>query len=274
MPIIKRIQWVFAFFLLLALLFIFRFQLTNRIQQRILSGLDKETALSNRALLSNGAAHQDHGIYGLSGKGRIWPHRVNSFLRFTYLYPYFPGFECDIRFNSGGQQLFVAHDSTEINTLTFVDYLKADPDHKLFWLDVKNLSDANRQAFAAQMQALDSRFNIKNRVILESSDTASLAYLNGLGFLTSYYIPGLDIPESINRKKLISGIRGFLEQHPMLISQDIRMQVLMEKYFPGRLQLCWDLAFLDGMSRKVLSQRAKDSNLLLCLINVKSPGYQ
>lgn len=270
----KRFSWIAGFILLSVLFIVFRLQLINWVQQQVLSSFDQSARVSNEGFASTNDAYSHHGIYALRGRDRIWPHRVNSLKRLEYLYPEFAGFECDIRYDNLQHKFFVAHDSIEINALTFVDYLRDDPLRKLFWLDIKNLSDVNRYEFSKQLQQLDHQFSLRNRIILESSDTASLIYLSGIGFLTSYYLPALDITDSTNRRMEIDGITIFLKKHPMLISQDIRMHDFMQKHFPGQKQLTWDLAFTHSLSYKVLLHHINDTNLLICLINVKSPGYQ
>jgi len=269
----KLLTWIVILIFSGAILFWFRFALINRLQHYILHDIGAGAVVSNHNFISAGTLHSQHRIYSLMGINRIWPHRVNSLRRFRYLYHEFPGFESDIRFSQTDHKLYVAHDPDEINYLTIADYFLNDPDHKLFWLDVKNLGDSNINSFCAELQKLDEAYSIKNRVILECSDTSALKRIEELGYLASYYLPSVNPADPVACKKYVYTISGFLKNHSIFISQDIGMHDFVTKNFPGQKQLVWDIRFWNGMNRDLLLKHSNDTSLLICLINVKSPGY-
>jgi hypothetical protein len=269
----KLLPWIAFLIFSGGILFGFRFELINRIQQHILKSIGFETGISNHSFSNADSLHGQHRIYSLSGIGRIWPHRVNSLKRFKYLYHQFPGFESDIRFSESDHKLYIAHDPDEINSLTFTNYLLTDPEHKLFWLDVKNLGDSNINSFCIALQHLDNEFSLRNRIIIESSDTVALSRLTELGYLVSFYLPPVNRADSVACKKYVDGIAGFLKNHSIIISQDIGMHDFMTQHFPNQKQLVWDLRFWNSVNNHLLSKHCNDTSLLICLINIKSPGY-
>jgi hypothetical protein len=270
----SRFAWAVFFVFLIAAVFLFRYEIINRIQQEVLNSIRNASMVSNRDFAGTDSLHQQHLIYSLKGADRIWPHRVNSLKRLRYLYKQFAGFECDIRFNAGDRKLFIAHDPVEISPLTFVDYLQqADPEHKLFWLDIKNLDSINIIAFCEQLRQLDQQFTIKNRVIIESPDTSALNHIAKLGYLTSLYLPWIR-NDLINKQSYIDKIYSFLKTNSTYISQDCEMHDFMTKKFPGNKQLIWDIRFWNSLNKDILLNHLNDTALLVCLINVKSPGYR
>jgi hypothetical protein len=267
MPKGKRFPWIIFLGFSGIVIFLFRYELINSFQRQILNSIRKKAIVSNHFFIP-GNVSPNHLIYSLKGLDRIWPHRVNSLRRLKYLYNSFAGFECDVRFDVTSSHLYVAHDPEDLSTLVFTDYLLQEgKDHKLFWLDVKNLQSFNTIAFCGLLERLDKRFFIKNRIIIESPNFEALEQVREQGWLTSYYMPSENVALDYH-------LPAILQDEPGLISQDISMHDFMTKNFPGKKQLIWDIRFWDCMSRKTLLKNANDTTVLVFLINVKSPGYR
>jgi hypothetical protein len=267
MPKRKRFPWIIFLGFSGIVIFLFRTELLNSFQRQILNSIREKAFVSNHFFIQ-GNGSPNHLIYSLRGLDRIWPHRVNSLRRLKYLYNNFAGFECDVRFDAISSHLFVAHDPEDLSSLVFSDFLLQEGKaHKLFWLDLKNLEAVNTEAFCGLLERLDKKFLIKNRIIIESSNFEALEQVRQQGWLTSYYMPAENVAVDYH-------LPSILKDQPGLISQDISMHDFMTKNFPGKKQLIWDLRFWDCMSRKTLLKNANDTTVLVCLINVKSPGYR
>ena len=241
------------------LVFLYRNSLFNSIQQRQLRSVADRAVVANRDLLRD-SLYSRHLVYRLKGIQRLWPHRVNSLRRLRYLYDEFPGFECDISFVVNGGILAIGHGQPEGEV--FDDYLRLDSARKkLFWLDLKNVDKANIGAFCEGLERLDGISGIRDRVILECYDTLVARRLTGLGYFTA-----MDI--------LTPGLHGMSPGDIGLITGESPLHDSIAREFPGSRQLNWDIAFRHGMDKDNLLRRANDTSLLICLINVKSPGYR
>lgn len=247
------------------LVLLFQRQLLNGIQQRLIRSIGEKAGVDNRQLLQD-TCFSHHLLYNLKGTGRLWPHRVNSLQRFRYLYSEFPGFECDIQFLAGSGALSIGHDGPGPDR--FEDYLRADSlRKKLFWLDVKNVNAGSIRSLCARLLALDTVYGIRNRVIVELYDTVSALAMREQGFLTALNVASIDsirITGSVNR----------YPRRTMLLSAEVSRLQIVRRAFPGSKQISWDIGFRDGMDRDNLIRQANDTDLLVCLINVKSPGYR
>jgi len=272
---IKLLPTLLLLVIAVAIIYFFRNVLINQVQLQVLGMIRKRAVFSNAVFVRPGNSHQQHHLYSLKGLDRIWPHRVNSIQRLHYLYPDFVGFECDIQFDAASGKLYIAHDSDDLNSLVFTDYLgREDKDHKLFWLDVKNLDSLNQESFCSDLEQLDQQYEIKNRVIIESPNSAVLNRLNQSGWLCSLYLPSAFPAELSDSQNSIGAIAHYLKTNTGLISQDASLHDLMTKNFPQAKQLIWDIRFRDALNKDLLLKLANDSSILLCLINVKSPGYR
>jgi len=261
--------------------FVFRNEAIQWLQSELLKSLRGKAIVNNHALLQDSSASQ-HLIYTLKGTDRLWPHRVNSLRRLKYLYPAFSGFECDIRFDASTGGFRIGHDPADVmGTLTFSDYLRSDPGHKLFWLDVKNLGSDNIGAFCDRLQQLDRQYDIRRRLVIECYDTASAARIGELGYLSALNTSRLSdatdpAPASDTgyRTAYRDAIDRLIPRKIKILSGDIRALPFLKTNFPGGKLITWDIRFLDGMNREILLRYANDTSLLICLINVKSPGYR
>jgi hypothetical protein len=245
----------------------FRYSLTNAIQQQLIKSIAARATLTNHTLLRD-PSFSHHLLYGLKGTERLWPHRVNSVRRFRYLYPEFAGFECDIQFDPHTGTLSIGHDSPGPDSLTA--YLQADTGQKkLFWLDLKNIRGDNAGAFSARLRTLDNQYNLRNRIILECYDTVAASRLNEQGWLTAFNVMQLLTPPGSPANP-----QSPLPHNITLLTGETAIHPLIIREFPGLKQLNWDISFWDGMDRTNLLKQANDTDLLVCLINVKSPGYR
>ena len=198
---------------------------------------------------------------------KVWAHRVNSLERYQYLRNSFSGFEVDVVFM--GNHFDVGHPPLQSINLSFEKYLKvAGSGKKLFWLDLKNLSAQNEIAIINHLNKLDSLYNIKSRIIIESNNIPSLSRISLNGYFTTYYYDN----DSYN--KLVAS--GNKEKLTIIdaISQDISMYDTLRNKFPQKPRLTWALSFSNYFSHKQFNKLDKDSLLLVYLVNIKSPSYR
>jgi hypothetical protein len=270
---IKNRRALFLIVLLVTggLIFFYRYSLINTIQQRLIKSIADRATVANRTLLRD-PAFSHHHLFGLKGTERLWPHRVNSLQRFRYLYGEFAGFECDIQFDPNTGALAIGHDSPGPESLT--GYLDADTGQKkLFWLDLKNIDSGNAASFSARLQTLHRQYSLRDRIILECYDTTAARSLGEQGWLTALNVNALKaldataLPAPPDRP-----VR--LPKNIILLSGESAIHPAIAREYPGLKQLNWDIGFRDGMDRATLLRQANDTGLLVCLIDVKSPGYR
>lgn len=247
-------------------IYVFRLQIMNQVQLYQLSGVGAQTSTSDARVFKSGALNQDHYLFKLRGAKKIFPHRVNSLQRLEYLYNNFEGFECDIIFEPSDQIFYLAHDPADISNFTFDQFLAFETIKKIYWLDVKNLSSGTIGRFKERLDHLSQKYNLKNRVIIETGDVTSLKILSSAGYLASFYIPA----DSLTSRNY----SNFLNDDSILVSQDIRWLPHLLKRFPSNGKIVWDITFTHSMNKNILEKYASDTSILVCLMNIKSPGYR
>lgn len=246
-----------------------RFYWINLLQLSYIKSISNKANLSNQ-LFKATAIYPNHKIYTLKGVERFFPHRVNSLRRLKFLYDDFKGFECDIHFDSERNSFFVTHGDVQTDSPTLLQYLEFDKQKKIFWLDVKNLSDSNVDAFCNALLALDKKFGIRDRVIVESADREMAELVAGKGFFTSFYLP-LNYVNGTDQNLLAEHCNDS-SSHISTVSEDIFFHKSLQLNCPQKRQLTWDISFLHSIDKKILLQNVNDSTILVCLLNIKSPG--
>ena len=107
--------------------------------------------------------------------------------------PLFSGVELDVVFDAEGTRFLVNHPPAPRSGLTLDEALayanRLNPKIS-FWLDVKNLDEANAAAALGELERLDARHAIRDRALVETSHTGpASALLRTAGFRSSYYLP-------------------------------------------------------------------------------------
>lgn len=174
-----------------------------------------------------------------------WVKAVNTEAELLALDSNTAGIEVDVYFDTIANTLFVYHDSSVISTTAIESMLNLWASKKMkgsIWLDFKNLSFNNKRAALEYITSIRERFGLANKLIVESSDPASLDVFCRQGFFTSYYVPFFN-PYSLSEQDLqrtideialqlnqykVSALSGYYFQYPFL-----------KKYFPEFPLLTW-----------------------------------
>lgn len=177
--------------------------------------------------------------------GKQWTKAVNTVERIKILPADAAGFEMDVYFDTLKNCLLLYHDSTEYSTLRIEAVLNEYKVKKMaasIWLDFKNLSAANQRQSLSYIASLRNIYQLKDRVIVESSYPQYLQSFCDSGFFTSYYTPFFN-PYQESESALIQHIDTIaanLQRYPVSALSGYYFQYpLLKKYFPAYPILTW-----------------------------------
>ncbi len=194
-----------------------------------------------------------HSIYAASPKintgfinsDKHWKKAVNSKDILAGLNKEQSGFECDVYFHSDKNIFQVHHDWDKSTGLNLEDLLLQYQQKELsagIWLDFKNLDDTNQNASLKQLILLRSKFNLQNKLLVESKRADLLNAFCDSGFFTSFYTPmfnpfkiddadtnqWVDSLTSVLSHSKVNALSGYYFQYPLL-----------KYYFPKYPVLIW-----------------------------------
>lgn len=134
-------------------------------------------------------------------RDRIWSHRVNSLGALLEAKRTFSGVEIDVHFDVATRRFQVRHDYPHIG-LTLREMLEWSRDRPAMkiWLDWKNASPENVRAALSELEALDRKYAIKRRLLVETDERAMspvLGVISRAGFEHGYYLPLERIQEAM-----------------------------------------------------------------------------
>jgi heptose-I-phosphate ethanolaminephosphotransferase len=174
-----------------------------------------------------------------------WKKAINTVEKMHHLDASVAGFEMDVYFDTSTNCLHVYHDSSGFSTLRIELVLNEYKTRNLssaLWLDFKNLSSVNEKPALHYISALRNKYNLKDKLIIESSSPRYLQSFCDSGFFTSYYVPFFN-PYLMSKKDLllqlesigqelnkysVSALSGYYFQYPVL-----------KNYFPNFPILTW-----------------------------------
>jgi len=155
------------------------------------------------------------------------------------------GIEFDVYFGVQKKIFDVHHDPDNSIGLNLEDQLQIYTQRGMqasIWLDLKNLDESNYLYAVKVLSAIRTKYNLKNRLLVESNRADLLAVFIDSGFFTSYYTPvfnpylvsdqemknQVDSLTKVIAKSKVNALSGYYFQYPFL-----------HHYFPNYPILIW-----------------------------------
>lgn len=165
---------------------------------------------------------------------RVFPHRVNTIGKLHDIWQVgFRAFELDIRFGDDNTKAFkIQYDKGQkgVELNEFIGSVNYSLIEKM-WFDFKNFEINNYEDALGRLEYLDSKYDIKNKVILEASAKSDFFnYFKEKGWHTSYYLPTGKILKLIENNKKIE-----LDRFATELSLQLKKQNVSAVSFDNRL---------------------------------------
>jgi hypothetical protein len=128
----------------------------------------------------------------LINKDKNWQKGVNTRERMNELDVDKAGFECDIYFDTAARSFDVHHDPDKSIGYSLDNLLQLYQQKKMqacIWLDVKNLDDSNAASVLHSLIELRNKYELPNKILVESGRANLLTAFSDSGFFTAYYAP-------------------------------------------------------------------------------------
>lgn len=133
--------------------------------------------------------------YALGDEMILGAHKCNDIVKLRDAIDYgITDFEVDIHVSreNGNPVLMIGHELETSTGKTFEEYmddlLQMKPDFNFLWLDFKDLStDENEKIIRETLYRLDSKYDIKDRVLVESRYITHLTSFANDGWNVSFY---------------------------------------------------------------------------------------
>lgn len=181
----------------------------------------------------------------LINTNKNWKKGINTPALINKLDEHTAGFECDVYFDTEQNVFSVHHDAGKPSGFTLDSLLKIYQHKKLsssIWLDVKNLADSNATKALQVLAALRGRYDLQNKLLVESAQAGLLTSFSDSGFFTSCYVPFFN-PYQADKKKgelMADSIASAIGQAKInALSGYYFQQPFLHHYFPQYPVLIW-----------------------------------
>lgn len=174
-----------------------------------------------------------------------WKKAVNTVQLMEQVTLDVAGLEIDVYFDTTRNVLLAYHDSSQREHPLVEDILNVYQARKLtasLWLDFKNLTPSNEKQSLAYLSVLRQRYQLQNKMIVESYAPQCLHSFCDSGFFTCYYTPFFN-PYKLTEKEItraIDTIASNLKKYPASALSGYYFQYpLFKKFFPNYPVLIW-----------------------------------
>jgi hypothetical protein len=211
----------------------------------------------------------------------VWLHRVASVERAVLMAKDYKGMEIDVVYDSAADYFDVGHPPVPSQGISLDRIFSSLPrvrDH-YFWIDFKNLTDANKEAACTRLRTIGEKYGIVNRMIVESTNPRALSCFTESGFYTSYYLFPEARLSTMDRDQLTNYYEevkaDLMASKVNALSSSYRSLPFMEKYFPDADILLWylepgkRLRYYASLAYLRLRPRVK-----VILVDQRGPGYR
>jgi len=212
---------------------------------------------------------------------KVWAHRVNSVKRAVLMAKRYKGMEIDVVYDSSANYFDVGHPPVPSAGLSLDRLFAAVPDitGHYFWIDVKNLTDANARAACGLLLSIARKYGIVSHLIVESTNPGALSSFTDSGFYTSYYlfpVSSLHTMDAEQVTKYYHEVKDNLAaSNVKALSSSYRSVPFTEKYFPDMDILLWYLERdKDLRYHAVLTYLKRKSRVKVVLVKQPSDGYR
>ena len=212
---------------------------------------------------------------------KAWVHRVDSVERAVLMAKEYRGMEIDVVYDSSAAYFDVGHPPVPSAGISLDRLFAAVPDitAHYFWIDFKNLTDANAQAACGVLLSVAQRYGIVGNTIVESTNPRALSCFTDSGFYTSYYL----FPESALHTMDPGQVTKYYEEVKAnlaaskvnALSSSYRSLPFMEEYFPDTDILLWYLEPDNNVRyHAALAYLERKSQVKVILVKQRSRGYR
>jgi hypothetical protein len=181
--------------------------------------------------------------------------------------------ETDVVFDASIKKFRVFHPPAMSTALMLDEYLKLlKPLNKSLWIDIKSVDTTNYPEAISFFMHCDQLYDIKKRVIIESSQTRFINMLAARGFITSWEVPAVYLKPDTS-PRTIDSVKQQLLPDVQFVSQEDNFLPMLKAHFGERKIITWALSFNNYFDLSHLRSLIADTSVRVVLINCKSKGY-
>lgn len=211
---------------------------------------------------------------GFINTNKNWIKAVNTPEKMNLITPENSGIELDIYYDTLKNIFDVHHDLYNSVGQNFEDLLiiyKRKNLQASLWIDFKNANEANVIRALENLKKLREKFNLKNKILVESSYPNLLKPFSDNQFYTSYYTPYFNpyLATDKENKIYLDTIATLLKKYPVHALSGYYFQMpFLHQYFANFPILIWSPNDKYSLVNKLYKGKINsDSNVFISLYN-------
>ncbi len=207
------------------------------------------------------------------GANKLWAHRVNNPDEANMRLMRFYGIELDMFFEEENEVFDIRHDNDAPKSgLTLDLYFDQVFNEGMYyyWLDLKNLNPKNEPAITKRLDLLLDKYDLRNQVIVESKDAASLSLIGKSEIKTSYWVTAIkyNLEDPAASSSEAQAIAKELQQYKFnALSAHYQMVEFLTYHFPLATIHIWTNGLDTEEDKQLIRYFAKNKNIRVILVD-------
>ena len=209
----------------------------------------------------------------LKTPNKFWAKAVNTPQALAQVDINTAGCEIDVYFDTTYKTFFLHHNQNNSTGFTIDSFLVIYKNQRrphCIWLDFKNLSETNTEASLKKLVSLRLRYNLGNKIIVESRFANLLNPFADSNFFTVYYTPYSLVYKNSNQqnKQYIDSVASQLKNNKISALSGYYFQTpILQKCFPNYPILQWQVNDKYSVINWLYNRKVKHNrNVLISLL--------
>jgi len=207
------------------------------------------------------------------GSDKLWAHRVNDPDEANNKLNDFNGIEIDLVFEETEGMFDVRHDidgSKSNHTLNMYFHQLANASQFYYWLDLKNLDPKNKAGVTQRLNLILDKYDLRDNVIVESKDGASLGYLGQSRIKTSFWVTAFryNLNDPAASSSEAQDIAKVLQQYKFnALSAHYPMVEFLTYHFPKASIHIWTNGLSSEEDKQLIRGFSRIKNIKVILVD-------
>lgn len=204
---------------------------------------------------------------------KLWAHRNNTIEGAVENLKEFKGIEFDVVFSRGTDFFDIRHDIVaDPSKINLDDYFSAisNPSDYYYWIDFKNLNIFNDGKSADRLFYIAEKYNIIDKIIVESKNIKALQKFVDKGFNVSWWISTFDFKLSeleVENKQAYKILQELNDIEINAFSCHYPMYEFLNFYFPNTNIHIWTNGMSGEEDKEIIEDFALNDNIKIILVD-------
>ena len=207
---------------------------------------------------------------------KVWAHEVDDTNTAKIKQKLFDGLELNLNYSEYQNQIFIGHELYDTaKNVTLETWFSAldNPQKNCYWLDCKNISPQNAEAFLAIIKTVAQKHHVTDKIFIESRNPHVIKIVNNAHLKTILWVENFHYWQTYDTLSWYKTVKKDIEKaNPYAISCEYTMFPILTDSFPNMNVHFWNTpAAKNPESVKRTIDMCRTPNVKVVLVDFDEP---